>query len=108
MLSTVLTYLSTEKPKFKAYVATYSMSYVDLPFPGYNMSYAPYYYDANVKSFQDRLYNIDDVRYPCGISDGYFGSKTVQAVKNWQMDHGLVVDGVVGKNTWDSIFTVNR
>lgn len=34
------------------------------------------------------------------VVDGIFGAKTLEAVKAYQADHGLVVDGVVGKATW--------
>ena len=33
-------------------------------------------------------------------ADGSFGAETLNAVKNFQKDHGLTVDGIVGKNTW--------
>ena len=36
--------------------------------------------------------------------DGDFGSKTYNAVKAYQSDRGLEVDGEVGKNTWKSLF----
>jgi g-D-glutamyl-meso-diaminopimelate peptidase len=35
--------------------------------------------------------------------DGNYGSKTVQAVKNFQEDNGLIVDGVCGPKTWDKL-----
>ena len=35
--------------------------------------------------------------------DGYFQSNTLYAVKNFQRDHGLVVDGKVGDSTWKSM-----
>lgn len=34
-----------------------------------------------------------------GQDDGIFGAKTAQAVKAYQKDNGLVVDGIAGKNT---------
>ena len=36
-------------------------------------------------------------------ADGAFGNKTLEAVKQYQRDHGLSVDGVVGAKTWEAI-----
>lgn len=36
--------------------------------------------------------------------DGIFGDLTTEAVKDWQEEHGLGVDGIVGRLTWDSLF----
>ena len=36
-------------------------------------------------------------------ADGKFGNKTEAAVKAFQKDHGLYVDGVVGPMTWDAL-----
>lgn len=41
--------------------------------------------------------------YNCGTVDGVFGSKTEKAVKTWQKDHNLTVDGIVGPKTWASM-----
>lgn len=37
-------------------------------------------------------------------ADGIFGVITEFAVKAWQRDHNLVVDGIVGEQTWASLF----
>jgi N-acetylmuramoyl-L-alanine amidase len=41
----------------------------------------------------------------CGTSgaDGIFGAGTENAVKSFQRHHGLTVDGIVGKKTWDKL-----
>ena len=41
--------------------------------------------------------------YACGNPDGIFGPKTEAAVRNWQKDHGLVADGIIGPKTWGTI-----
>lgn len=37
--------------------------------------------------------------YSLGL-DGIFGAETDRVVKQYQNEHGLVVDGIAGKNTW--------
>ena len=53
------------------------------------------------KILQSILYcrNFD----PNGI-DGIFGNGTEKAVKDFQRAKGLTIDGIVGKNTWSSLF----
>ena len=36
-------------------------------------------------------------------ADGSFAAETEKAVKKFQSDHGLSVDGIVGKNTWSKL-----
>ena len=38
------------------------------------------------------------------LVDGLFGNKTYEAVKTFQTDRGLVVDGVVGVKTWKKLY----
>lgn len=37
-------------------------------------------------------------------ADGYFGSTTAQATREWQRTNGLAVDGVVGMQSWNTMF----
>ena len=41
--------------------------------------------------------------YNPGEIDGIFGSRVDNAVRQFQKDNGLVVDGIVGKNTWNKL-----
>lgn len=43
---------------------------------------------------------------PVGEIDGIFGARTEQAVKTYQRQNGLAVDGIVGPNTWNSIAVI--
>ena len=43
---------------------------------------------------------------PVGTIDGIFGPKTKQAVETYQTNNGLVVDGIVGVNTWEAITNI--
>lgn len=44
--------------------------------------------------------------YSCGDNgaDGVFGSGTRAAVRAFQRDHGLAVDGIAGRKTWAALF----
>ncbi len=41
----------------------------------------------------------------CVSQSGTFGEVTTKAVKQFQSKHKLVVDGIVGKNTWTKLFS---
>lgn len=41
--------------------------------------------------------------YSIGAIDGQAGSKTITALKQFQADNGLVVDGECGNNTWSKL-----
>ena len=51
---------------------------------------------ANIKKVQTRLKELG--YYKLGV-DGIFGSGTRTAVRKFQKDYGLTVDGIVGANT---------
>lgn len=46
--------------------------------------------------------------YDCGSfgADGQFGAATEKAVRAFQKDHGLTVDGVIGQKTWAALDAV--
>lgn len=67
------------------------------------MAYSTIRYGSSgndVKKLQEKLnasgYKLD--------VDGQFGSKTQSAVKDYQKKNGLAVDGIVGTNTWGSLY----
>lgn len=41
--------------------------------------------------------------HTCGTVDGIFGTKTLTAVRAYQAEKGLTVDGIVGRNTWAAL-----
>lgn len=58
------------------------------------------YRGAYVKFLQQLL---ESNLYPVGDIDGIFGNKTLTAVKNFQKNNNIVVDGIVGNNTWNAL-----
>ena len=60
----------------------------------------PYMRGEDVREVQERL---NELNYYCGEADGIFGNKTSIAVKNFQSDNGLTVDGIVGRNTAEKL-----
>ena len=87
-----------------------------LPFINYGQGSAPVPGPPTEPSVRELSYTSgkammrgDDVRalqvdlntlgYACGTADGIFGPKTSTVVRAFQCDHGLEVDGVVGKKT---------
>ena len=53
-----------------------------------------------VKALQAKL---NALGYDCGKVDGIFGDKTLAAVKAYQTDKALLVDGKVGNQTWGAL-----
>lgn len=51
---------------------------------------------SQVRTLQTKLNNWG---YDCGKVDGIFGTKTYNAVKQFQRNNGLAVDGIVGAKT---------
>lgn len=46
---------------------------------------------------------LKDLGYYNGDIDGIFGSQTIKAIKNFQRDYGLTVDGIVGTRTLNAL-----
>lgn len=57
-------------------------------------------YGVHVVYLQQRL---TAKGYGVGAIDGKFGNKTLEAVKAFQAENNLTVDGVVGINTWNAL-----
>ncbi|GAB5990026.1 N-acetylmuramoyl-L-alanine amidase [Clostridium tetani] len=72
-------------------------------YPGYLIKFNANLKDDNVRIIQEKLM---EKGYSIGFygADGYFGTSTFNAIKNFQRDYGLMVDGIVGKSTWDRLF----
>ena len=43
--------------------------------------------------------------YPISDLDGIFGPETERAVRSFQSENGLTVDGIVGRNTWSALLS---
>ena len=56
------------------------------------------------KILQQRLTNLG---YSTNGIDGMFGQNTKKAVMQFQAKNGLVVDGIVGKNTWSKLLRLS-
>lgn len=55
-----------------------------------------------VIELQSKLAKLGYYLGKCGV-DGDFGKDTEKAVKEFQEDHKLTVDGVVGRDTWEAL-----
>ncbi|MDP8933306.1 MAG: peptidoglycan-binding protein [Cyanobacteriota bacterium] len=60
---------------------------------------------TEVTKLQEGLKNLN---FDPGIIDGIFGSKTKQAVINFQKSQQLVPDGIVGDKTWAKLNAANN
>jgi peptidoglycan hydrolase-like protein with peptidoglycan-binding domain len=72
-------------------------------FPGHNLSIANRgHYLTEVRELQSMINGAGDGT-KCIPEDGDFGPVTTQAVKAFQTKNGLVVDGLVGEETWNQL-----
>ncbi|MCR4337970.1 MAG: peptidoglycan-binding protein [Candidatus Omnitrophica bacterium] len=58
--------------------------------------------DASIEDVQKALKNAG---YYTGNIDGKLGNQTKQAISNFQKDHNLKADGLIGKKTWSELQT---
>lgn len=75
-----------------------------IPYPGYLMKMNTKFIDENIRLFQKKLISKN---YNLGKwgADGCFGKYTFEAVITFQRNNGLLVDGIVGINTWNKLFS---
>jgi murein L,D-transpeptidase YcbB/YkuD len=57
---------------------------------------------VSAQKVQEALKNAG---YYTGSIDGKIGSKTKEAIAQFQKDHGLKADGIIGRNTWAEMKT---
>ncbi|BDR76961.1 peptidoglycan recognition protein family protein [Clostridium tetani] len=71
-------------------------------YPGYLIKVNANLKDNNVKIIQEKLM---EKGYSVGVykADGYFGNATFNAIKSFQRDNGILVDGIVGRDTWERL-----
>ena len=50
---------------------------------------------------------LNALGYDCGAADGIFGAKTEAAVRNFQRDYSLTVDGIAGKATQAALYAAD-
>ena len=93
-----------EKPKPSGKCARFKQEHPDIPTEGRRETYLRKCIKGDkVKMVQDKLneLGIDVV----GRSDSYFGDKTKKGVMEYQEKFDLQVDGVVGPETWNHMFS---
>ncbi|WP_461206494.1 N-acetylmuramoyl-L-alanine amidase [Clostridium sp. DL1XJH146] len=74
---------------------------VTTPFKRYLRYTKPYMVGSDVKQVQAKLVSLG---INPGPVDGYFGYKTRSGVLAYQRKKNLAVDGIVGPQTWNSLF----
>lgn len=58
---------------------------------------------ATVSENKQVQQKLKELGYYSGAIDGIFGNNTINAIKNFQRDYGLVVDGIVGTRTLNAL-----
>ena len=97
-------YFSTMKSKWKYYAIPAGL-YEDTPTPQPTTDKPTLRKGDSGEYVQLLQTTLIQRGYSCGSygADGKFGSATLEAVKKFQLDHGLNMDGIVGQETWKAL-----
>ncbi len=60
-------------------------------------------YNIDVAKAQNELICLGYMKPLSSSEKGYYGNKTIEAVKAFQKDRGLTIDGLIGRNTWTAL-----
>ena len=71
------------------------------PWVRFPQTYHPEDYLHDVYLIQERLTELGFLNSPY---NGYYGQKTMAAVRAFQKSRGMTADGIVGKDTWRALF----
>lgn len=72
-----------------------------------NLPPYPLLKEGSRSSYVTFLQNLLQSKFiPTGNIDGIFGSQTLNAVRAFQQENNLAVDGIVGNNTWNALTTM--
>ncbi len=63
---------------------------------------------SRVSAVRYAQYKLLSKLYPLGEIDGVYGPITESAVRTFQQENDLVVDGIIGKNTWAKLSLINQ
>lgn len=66
---------------------------------------SPNMHGEDIKALQNILLRKG---FDCGEIDGYYGKNTLAAVKLFQKENKLDIDGIVGPKTWGKLFEKNN
>ena len=107
MYGVVMTKLYSRKPNYWGWMTKY-FDYEDVSVntPEVPVNSQPLLRNGSENAFVKILQTeLIELGYDCGKwgADGDFGDATELAVKKFQEDHGLEVDGIVGEKTWAAL-----
>ena len=72
-----------------------------------NLPPYPLLREGSRSSYVRFLQNLLQSKFiPTGSIDGIFGSQTLNAVRAFQQENNLTVDGIVGNNTWNALISM--